>query len=247
MRTTALRPIEEKKQMTFQLDHEKARQLAKALTIRTGREVKLKDIYDDMGSIFGVRGDGLMHALKHMTPPQALPSKCTLSGKDTFIEEFLAQVNDIDYGYDRVAVAIVHLSSGDNVGSGGNIAEHKAHTEAFKAAVAPGKIDDMLVGDLGDNFFVFGWPKVYPAIHMSMFIENRFALIEKTLNDKVAAGHLAHPFEFAGAAWMAERTRDITPRNIGNWLARCEEVATKQVLARRQLTALPRIRFLSGD
>jgi len=234
--------------MTFQLDHEKARQLAKALTARTGREIKLKDIYDDIASVFGMKGDAMMHALKNgnrLPARRDFDTRMRLNGKESFMDVLLREMDDRTYWH--VAFCVIHVGSADLIREQHGEDAAAEHLAEFASVLLPRGMDDAIFAYLGGTFFLAAWPKLDPESDYGKRVERRMTRIADSLSERPAANACPEgiPYEFAAGAYVSDNL-NVDRSHVERWIDKCRERAVKQVRVRRELAAFPRAHFLSN-
>jgi hypothetical protein len=225
--------------MTFEFDHERMRQLAKVLSVRTDREIKLADIYNDIASVFGMKGDAMMHALKgmHALPPaeaQLVPVDA-LAEISAFSDQMLLKADARDRWH--CAVSVVYLASLASVEARSGVQAARKHRRAFIKAIAPGPRSEVVVSDLGDGFFALGLPCVDGFSQVEGHINRRLAHWQLLLN-----GEEPDDFEFAAFAYVFDET-SISKERIDKAIADGKPKAVNIANARRELAAFPRLRF----
>jgi hypothetical protein len=230
--------------MTFEFDHERMRQLAKALSARTNREIKLADIYNDIASVFGMKGDAMMHALKSklaLPAAEALRPVETLTEISAFSDAMLSKADARDRWY--CAVGVVYLASLERIeagsGSKSGFEAARKHRRAFIKAIAPGPRSEVVVSDLGDGFFALGLPCVDGFSQVELHINRRLAHWETKL---LLNGEEPAAFEFAAFAHVFDET-SINRDRIDKAISDSKQKAVNIAKARRELAAFPRVRF----
>lgn len=240
--------------MAFELDHDSARKLAKALTARTGREIKLKDIYDDIGSLFGMRGDAMMHALKNRgMPNHGLPhgSECidARTGLHT-LPWFMEQMEHAmrHRSYSHVCFSVVFLGSLATVKEAHGVEAADEHELDFANLMKPSPVSeyrDIFHAYLGDGFFVTGYPRCGDEEDIGRRVKSdlgAWALdLEKTASDRGRQGEIPH--EFAAGLYLTDN-QDYSRQRALDAIERCKVKAVNRVSARRELSAFPLATFL---
>lgn len=227
--------------MTFEFDHERMRQLAKALSARTNREIKLADIYNDIASVFGMKGDAMMHALKNRPALPAAEGPIAVAGSladiSAFTDAMLCKAEARQRWH--CGVCVVYLASLERVEtrSGGQAAWK--HRRAFIKAITPGPRSDVVVSDLGDGFFALGLPCVDAFSQVETHVNRRMAHWETQL---LHNGEEPDDFEFAVFANIFDET-SINKDRIDKAIADGKPKAVNIAKARRELAAFPRLRF----
>lgn len=233
--------------MTFEIDYDGMRKLAKALSARTNREIKLTDIYNDIGSVFGMNGDAMMHALKSERPrsergkgfgpiAEGDPLRWLLSPNE-FLEAMLREMDGRTSW--RASTCVVHLESCQTVRAASGEAQSKRHLRAFATQLRPQPHSDMVVAYLGDTFFLAGWPGLDLDVDPERRILDRFQSWDRGLAED---GNQTR-FDFTGVADFFE-SRTMTKERIEKSIERCKPKAVRLAAARKELSALPRLKFV---
>ncbi|MCS4088541.1 hypothetical protein [Rhizobium sp. BK176] len=227
--------------MTFEFDHERMRQLAKALSARTNREIKLGDIYNDIASVFGMKGDAMMHALKSMPGLSAAEAQITpvssLADLSAFSGAMLCKAEARKRWY--CGVCVVYLASLEGVEARSDVEGAEKHRSAFIRAIAPGPRSEVVISDLGDGFFALGLPCVDSFSQVENHINRRMAHWEAQLLEN---GEEPDDFELSAFAYVFDET-SIKAERIDKAIADGKPKAVNIAKARRELDAFPRLRF----
>jgi hypothetical protein len=227
--------------MTFEFDHERMRQLAKALSARTNREIKLADIYNDIASVFGMKGDAMMHALKRkpalLSAEAPLPSVDSLANISTFKEAMLRKAEARKRWY--CGVAVVYLASLETVEVRAGWQAADQHRSAFIKAIVPDQRSEVVVSELEDGFFALGLPCADSFSQVENHIKRRMAHWESRLLED---GEEPDDFEFSGFTYVFDET-SVKAERIDKAIADGKQKAVNTAKARRELDAFPRLRF----
>lgn len=232
--------------MTFEIDYDGMRKLAKALSARTNREIKLTDIYNDIGSVFGMNGDAMMHALK--SERAAAGRKCSALFPDSDpllrlkpVEAFLAaMLQEMDGRTSwKASICVVHLESYETVKATSGEAEGMRHLRAFATQLRPKQHSDAIFAYLGETFFVAGWPGLDLDVDPERRILDRFQSWDRGLGTD---GNQTR-FDFTGIADVFE-SRTVTRERLERAIERCKPKAVRLAAARKELSAFPRLKFV---
>ena len=239
--------------MAYELDHDGARRLAKALTARTGREIKLKDIYEDIGSIFGMKGDAMMHALKNATPTKT----SFMVGSEHFDETvglhtlpyFLDQMERgmVDHAKWEVLFCVVHVGSVETVRNRFGDEAALDHVKTFAKLMHDRpytRFADCIHAYLGESFFLVGWPRLdfsdEHASRVNTKLRGWRLDLDKSLADRGLGSE--HAYEFGASGFVTDNgsyDRLRAETKIGT----CRTKAVNLVKARRELSAFPLVRL----
>ncbi|MBY3432767.1 hypothetical protein HFN89_01075 [Rhizobium laguerreae] len=232
--------------MTFEFDHERMRLLAKALTQRTSREIKLADIYNDIASVFGMKGDAMMHALK-AAASKAPGSKAPAVNEDWdfdptvklcsiryFVKNMLHEMDGRNYW--NVAMCAVRLESYHDILEAQGEEAASRHLRTFANLLSPKQFSDAIFAYLGGSFFAFGWPCLDTEVDPERRIMDRFQYFDSCLEAE------PEKFNFVGAYDLYDNTT-VDREVIVNALEKCKLKATNLARARKELAAFPRLRF----
>lgn len=233
--------------MTFEIDYDGMRKLAKALSARTNREIKLTDIYNDIGSVFGMNGDAMMHALKSERPrSEGRKSSTQASESDPILSlmsvpDFLHEmVREMDGRSSwKASICVVHLESYQAVKAASGEAEGRNHLRAFATLLKPRPYSDAVFAYLGETFFVAGWPGLDLDVETDRRILDRFQSWDRGLSQ---GGNPAR-FDFTGIADVFD-SRTVTKERIEKAIERCKPKAVRLAAARKELSAFPRLKFV---
>lgn len=233
--------------MTFEIDYDGARKLAKALSARTNREIKLTDIYNDIGSVFGMNGDAMMHALKSERPrsdrgklrgpiSEGDPLHRLFSPKG-FLNEMIREMDGRTSW--TASLCVVHLESYEAVKATSGEAESMRHLRAFATQLRPKQNSDVVVSYLGETFFAVGWPGLDLDVNAERRILDRFQSWDRGLG---ADGSQTR-FDFTGVADVFE-SHTMTKERLERAIERCKPKAVRLAAARKELSAFPRLKFV---
>ncbi|MDW9481821.1 hypothetical protein GOB57_24540 [Sinorhizobium meliloti] len=237
--------------MTFEIDYDGMRKLAKALSARTNREIKLTDIYNDIGSVFGMNGDAMMHLLKSERSRRDRRKGCgpvsegdplhwLLSPKE-FLDAMLREMDGRTSW--KASICVVHLESYEAVKATSGEAEGLRHLRAFATQMRPKPYSDAIFAYLGETFFVAGWPGLDLDVDPERRILDRFQCWDRNLGPAGGLDGKPTPFDFTGVADFFE-SRSITRQRIEKAIERCRPKAVRLAAARKELSAFPRLKFV---
>lgn len=241
--------------MAFEIDHDGMRKLAKALSVRTNREIKLTDIYNDVASIFGMKGDAMMHALKNKRASETAEPGCGssvssghhpdlgLHTKQYFAETMLNSIEDRNSW--NVAVCVIHLDSLEEVRAQSGAAAAQMHLREFAKLLTLKPMSDALFAYLDGSFFLAGWPKldceVDPSYRIMSLLNNWSSDLDAQRETTGLVSDIRH--NFCAAAFHTDNL-SMNGQVIEKAIENCRKKASNLAVARKEFPAFPRLTYV---
>nr|WP_250808501.1 hypothetical protein [Neorhizobium tomejilense] len=234
--------------MAFELDHDSARKLAKALMARTGREIKLKDIYTDIGSLFGMNGDAMMHALKKTRSGGGQATEDSHVDHVVGLETLPTLLDRLER--DRsgsILFCVIHLGSLSGILDRFGDAAAIEHLMEFAALLRPNPSDlfrRRMSAYIGDSYFIVAWPTAMDDDHQwqaNTPLRGWWLDLEKKREDRGLDE--GYRYEFGGSADVLEAGRFNRKKILAD-IELMKVKAVNQLAARRHLKSFPVVRMV---
>lgn len=167
----------------IELGYDDVRALAKKIGGRVNRQIKHTDILNDIGSLFGMRGDALMHCLKQAKPSPANAMQTEdwessfnrtleLDTKSAFIKRVRGSIDGAMDDY-TVMIGVINLYSYDRVLSTAGEKSANHHLKVFADSIRPHLMfNDRHYAHLEGKTFLVGWPELDQEVDPERRVKN---------------------------------------------------------------------------
>jgi hypothetical protein len=194
----------------IELAYDDVRALAKKLGSRVNREIKHTDILNDIGSLFGMRGDALMHRMKQAKPQPAnamsddkweksFNRTLKLDTQHAFVEKVQHSINRAMNDY-TVMIGVINLYSYDRVLTAAGQAAADHHLLVFAESIRPHLMfSDRCYAHLEGNTFLVGWPELDYEIDAEKRAKNAIAYQDQriqTIMERMGLKEAGGPFAY---------------------------------------------------